>query len=1212
MKLNEIMKSESSVKPNLTLGDFEETKGQFTTGEKFERALKTDSIGYQAYQGLDNYVEDKRHDRDENFNDAAKADMYKAYENDIHPDFKDALLDRAKNPQHMQDLLDDSVKQTKLEKSIDESGMSGIMMRIGAEITNLPLYAIPAVAAPRLAVAATATLKRRLITGATVELAAEVAKDVLSDKDRTALDYATSMTMGAGAYAVFGKPTLGLLQSATNNLKRKYNITDELEAKLASEPSKAGKEAIMKAHFEKSNFKAEDGVTQFSTELEKLQKASDNGTFNKGVMSKLRMDTAHLTAKSDSATMRQFSDNQFIDGTLQGNKSNNTTGNEMATAVEDRIIATANDKFNPIIIDFARDAYNKGHMSERFSSKARDVISVIADEVQHRRGLFGMTDKEIIVDVLPMVKEHGAMTDAMASEYIERILKATGEVSESSWDTLNQYGKKGFDETGIKKSKNYNTIIYRSNMDEAMENKGLDRQDFKNFIFGSLKSKKTDNGATTLTEGEEQQLKFLSGILQGKIWKSQHSGTQVNSSIDDVLKDALKEGVKSGEITEEFAQGIFKEVVDTTSSESVGVFGRARSPFNYAHKQNFMNKKGTVQEVSFMDLINKNFLGNNINYARKMGGSVALEKTKLSKNVLKKHGGLLGKASSLFEKIRVRGLVPENVRSELATKEGKEFTEQLNQLKEDIKPIFAEKTDDIIRLGSELFNAGKLLAKAETKGGDTTELMTKIADLEKQLDGLGMQELDLSNQINIDKARKWIEEDLIESGATKRNMNNELVRFDEMVNEYKGLPTATDPHGTATQLQRISRNLNIARLLGQTGITMSAELGGLVFHNGVKSILEFGTMKSLLKQMKTGKIDDKLAQEIQTFTGLGDSLNRAIGATRYDHEFDLATVMNRKGVDDMLNKFEGWSERASEATLLAGGVKPLQAQFEMLMAKSTINKITQMATKKSFTTGDLKWLNEVGIDEGMAKRIKDQIDTHGSYEKSKWSNGHKVQSLGYEKWADDEVKTMFTTSVRRISHNLVQKSHMGDKVGIVAGEKMFRNNIFGRMFLELKDYMVTAYVKQLGRAVGRKDAYMAGFIASQAMALSLGTSMQNFINYSGNPDKLEKSFEPTRFLQTVVGKMPQSSYMPNAIDTMLSNATGEKIFSDSRYNSGIQGAFMGMPTIDLLTKATTLLSAPFRTATTGEVANKDINALFGLMPLGNSVLGKPLNELLKN
>lgn len=1259
-----------------------------SVSQMFGRALKDDSLIGIVIDEVSQFANDFQVEEDETFNDAKKDILLEQYGDTIHEDFRDDVKSRAKNFDHFKQLVAEYQHQTKLENDLDDSGILGFGLRFGSEITNIPAYIAPQLLLPKVALALNSGMLGRAGYGAVEGVVYEYAKETLGDTEKDTIDYTLSAGLGALVGAKFGNLSSDVLDIARNDVKSKFRITNDVEQKLISAETKEAKDKVLQEHFKKHNIGKQ---SDYEDELLWIQKRAEDGTFNSGVASKLRADLKHLTSKSPSDIMQEFSRQHFKDSTLQGNKTNLRTMNEEAIAIEDRLIESSNELFNPLVKDFAENVYGKNWLTARWSD-ARVVVSNIAGTMQMQRNLYGDTvpKEDILASGIQMLKQYGA-TDEYAVQLANKLYKASGETATRSHDILSAYGKKGFEAGEIEKNENYMPIVYNRNMDEVLANKGLGLKELNDFVSNSLLSKTRQkftnpDGSVVRELGQEDidAVKEIANVLTQAIYHAQTAVTMQGNSFDDIIKGIFKENKdRLLSINPKLGEFLFQETSDAT--KRTGVSSRARSPFDYSYTQRFTNNKGEEVELSFMDLVNKNMLGNHIQYSRKMGGAVALEKTKfnfpeeksifdgitddsfeytkqlkediktfnkqrdefikdidsisgdtISYNKIdrlgKKYGINIDSKTFFSEKDSVKKREMLDSIADTIRKNIDESIGNINKSLDDIKNRFPEGTEesiinsfnDLVKENSDLFkrisaNAHKVAN--ETSGDynqiykdmvdDSKELIDNINNKFKELTTIKTnKELTLGTEAERLEIKNRISREMTEKGVDTKKAKAELVRFDEIVDDYLGKPTSTDPFGTLTQMQRIASNLNIARLLGQTGITMSAELGGLMFRAGVRNFMEFSSMKSLMKQLKTGKIDDKLAQEIQTHIGLGTALTRDINPNAYDHEFDLQGLGQVGIRDRILDSIENTSAKLADATLMIGGVKPLTANGEIIISKTVINEIVNIAGKgkKTLTKTDIKNLNEYGIDEVMAQRIHSQIKEHGSFSKKKWSNGHKVQELGYENWTDAEAQKFLTNSVRRISNNIIQKSLLGDKVGNVVGEKLFKNNLFGKLFLELKDYVITSYVAQLGRTLTRRDAHMFGMFMAQASALTVATVGQNYMNNAYNEEKLKESMKPENILKRVVSLMPPSAYIPTAVDMASNVFTGERFFSPSRHQSEAQNILMSFPTIDLAVKSEGLIRETGKSLYNFEPTDALIRNGFGVAPLGNTYGVRTLKE----
>lgn len=1186
---------------------------EYSLLDKIGRSIKNESLTYQMKQKFDDFVSDRFTD-DPAFDDSSKKQMYKEFSGEIHPRFEKYLMENSNSAAEFESNLKYLEEETFKQNELESMGIGEIAINIGSNLIDIPLLLATrgAVlrASPKIVSGTMNSLPKRALVGGGIEVGLEAIKDFASEYDRTAVDYALGFTFGAGVSAVFKDNPL--IADASRRTINKTLQIDELNKKTANAVTDEEKETIVKDHMQNLNLQEDVSFQTAKKNLEDEKIAKfDNGAFDK-----LRVDLAYLTAKSNSKTMQDLADNLFIDGTLQSNQANRITGAEIAGMIEDRIIDSYSQDSYKIALDFGKLAFGQGVIKTRLGNISQE-ISNIAGEAQMMKNLYGSSREEAIEYInsrlLKLMDQRSLSDEAILGQIqaiSKRIDKTSSKAFTNAHDVLSKQGKAGFADGVIPKTEQYMPIIYNRNMAAILQSKGLNYGHFSNFIESSFLNKIKIDGIE-LSEDQLAAAKAAAKGVASKIWKNKDSINYSNQSYDDVFRQELR----SEGLSEEFIDAITKVADETPIAKAT----KKRSMLDYSTKMTFNNGSKDI-ELSFMDLVEKDLTGVVTQYARKMGGTTALEKIKFKKQTKDLTGmkKLSSKLREAFKTGNAEKISKAYKNIEEAFPETAQRVEELTNMIADLYKKVAAQTH------KQTAKAMKDAGLGEFKAGDEEydQLFEKYfrenieqLDLEKinkELEELSTKdvEIDLGTAKNINTARGWIEQELVEAGATPSQRQSDLARFDNIVKELQGMPTAEDPFSTLSQAQRIMKNVNIARLLGQTGWTMSAELGSTVVESGLRNFMEFSSFKTMFRQFRTGEIDDTLAQEIQTYTGLGNTLNRAIGVNKYEHEYtlsDLGTSASKR--EAMLAGLENLSEKATEATLLFGGVKPLTAAFESVLAKSMVHQILDIAKKGGkISKSDKKLLNELGFDEEYTRRIFDQISKHGKLEPRKWSNGHKVQSMGMDKWDDQEAQDFLINGLRRRAHTIVQRSNMGDKVGVAIGDSLMKNTIYGRFFLELKDYLITSYVKQLGRVIKRGDVHAVALIAAQSSALMLATAMQNYTNFAGNEEKLKKSFEPDNFARTVLGRMPAASYIPTIVDNSLRLTTGDTVFSSNRYHSGVQDAFMSMPSVDLLQKAGSVFSLPYKATFGDGIGSTELNDVVGLLPLGNTYGIRTLKE----
>lgn len=1218
----------------------------------FERSLRNESLSVN----LGKYVYDKTDDEpiDESFVDANKDKIWEENKHRINSGFKDYIFKRSVNEERMYELLDEYEQESKTQEYLDSLGFSGVMMNIGSNMVDIPLYlagiATAEISAPVLATSMTSTFARRALVGGAVEGFFEFAKDNIGEKDRTALDYTLGIAFGAGINGIFRGDNL--LEDTSKRAMDRILKSDELKDELAKATTKEEKERVYKEHAKKLNL-SQDGKRTVTQALKDMKDDVKKGRLGEDVYNTFRKDLAYMTQTSDSDTFSSIAKNIFFDETLQSNTANKISNMELATNIEQSIIDTSISNLNDTLYAFAKSK-GSNFLKARFDI-TRDLFSNIAGMVQARRNLFNISDEDAVNYAKELFLKNGAKEQDLDS-LSDGLVKALSKDARDSHRILKTNGKNGFDT--IKEDDKYFTIMYDKNMKNNLENKGINYGMFKSFIKESIQS----NLSKKSIDIDEDLLDLITEGVSNGVWHNKDNLVGSPDSFEDVMTGVLNSLIAKDNRFSKIKDALYSKSDELNDAGKVSsVYSKARSPLDYSYIKTFTKSDGKQIDLSFEDLINKNYNGVKTVYARKMGGTTALEKTTVNvkKIDLDKYNTLVNSKRTLrdrtFSRLKeIKKSIEDGtinyreVMKDLGIRIDETLTDEdilsmFNELKiEDVaKQLESVKIDKSYNEAKKLFGedvANRLKENAEIIGGRYKALVRELRsnnatneDIEKAVKELSQRledearnaniyndykklseyesELNLGNTKDVEEIRAKINDELIEKGLSDKQRNAEITRFDEIVNELRGNPTSTDPFGTATQIQRIIKNINIARLLGQTGITMTAELGSAINHVGIKKMFEFSSMKKLVDQMRTGKIDDELTQEIQSHFGLGNELNRAIGSNRYEHQFNTADMNFSNKMSSILDRMEGISEKFSEATLLVGGIKPLTAWMEDIIAKDTIHNITMaFGSKGGLTKSELKSLNELGIDETMVNKIRVQFNKYSDVSDSDFFAGKKVRKLNFDKWDDDEAKRFLVNATRRITTTVIQKSTMGSKLGVVQGSKLFRNTLMGKFVLELKDYMVSSYVKQLGRAIGRRDAYVMGMLFAQIGALTLGTVTQNYMNFAGNEDKLKESMKPENLISNIAQKLPISSYIPTAIDTASRVLTGEPIIQHNRYHSGVQSAVLGLPALDLLIKLEkTLLRTPVNIAT-GKFGQSDVSSMFGIMLLGNTYGIRTLKE----
>jgi hypothetical protein len=303
----------------------------------------------------------------------------------------------------------------------------------------------------------------------------------------------------------------------------------------------------------------------------------------------------------------------------------------------------------------------------------------------------------------------------------------------------------------------------------------------------------------------------------------------------------------------------------------------------------------------------------------------------------------------------------------------------------------------------------------------------------------------------------------------------------------------------------------------------------------------------------------------------------------------------------MLNSLEKFSDQAKEATLLAGGIKPLTAWFEGATAAGLVTKVLKVAhggkISKSFETT----LKEMGLTGKLRKQVLSEMKKHTSYDDSMF--GVKLKKINVENW-DPEVSQKFIMGVKRLTNTIVQRTTLGDKLGIRlgGGDSLIQNTWAGKFALEMKGYIITAWSKQLGRALTRRDLHSVGLLSTQMAFGAIAYMAQVHVNYAGRPDKRAELLTIDNIAKATFARSSMASFIPTLIDTGAAVTKAYKPqFSHSRSSGLASDIIGGLPAVDLLNSAINLGTLPAAALGYGDITQGQLRQALKIAPFFNII-----------
>ena len=463
-----------------------------------------------------------------------------------------------------------------------------------------------------------------------------------------------------------------------------------------------------------------------------------------------------------------------------------------------------------------------------------------------------------------------------------------------------------------------------------------------------------------------------------------------------------------------------------------------------------------------------------------------------------------------------------------------------------------------------------------------------------------LRRMGVSSRKELANLRNKVEKELKEAngGVLTREAETELANFDQTVAHLLGM-TAKD--GAADDIWKATRmlnNLTRSSKLGATWFAMAAEVARVSHRIGVKNMIKSRGLLGDVVNAYRGKDFSAVYRELQLHEALGGELNQMVSVAKYEDLLAAQSV----GTSRWIDKLERFSDVANEATMLAGGVKSGTSMLEYWHAIGARVKMMDMA-RKGLDDDAYHFFSMYGFDKEMADKIAGQMNKFASKDPN-------YPLLNLDEW-EDGLGHAWSLGVRRQSYELIQKTNFGDNVAAksITGNKMLGDTVLGSLSMNLKNYMVVAYNKQLSKGVinlakGGKDRMdvLGNWTYQTAFAVVSYTAKQ-YMMHGNDPQQLEQNLSLERIAANTFGMTTFASFIPSAIDIVA-----EPLMDEPLFNVYSRGQPAGLPTIapmQFLSDAATgavgvgKLISPWADASSGE-----LKKAFGSLPLGNAMFVK--------
>lgn len=439
----------------------------------------------------------------------------------------------------------------------------------------------------------------------------------------------------------------------------------------------------------------------------------------------------------------------------------------------------------------------------------------------------------------------------------------------------------------------------------------------------------------------------------------------------------------------------------------------------------------------------------------------------------------------------------------------------------------------------------------------------------------------------------------IDGYAGSYAMKSEIASLDFAYKRIMGVPT--NPDTALTRFSGMLQKYNFVRLMNQMGLAQFQELSNILGQMGLKTALKsFPSLDTFIRDVKTGKINDQVMDELEVVLGHGSDILR--GHNISERWMDESGGFSNPASNKVLNSIDTALNKGVNATMHLSGFRHVNVLLQRWVSKALAQKFTDAAFGNADKVIKSEFRQMMGMDDAMYKRVLDQLKKHSKTEQGAIF-GRNIKALNLNQWDDAQASAAFTTGIFRWSRRMIQENDIGSM-------HRFMGTTAGQMIFQFRSFILNAYSKSMLWGLHTRNTEMA-------MSLMWGTLMGSavyagrlYVNSMGREDReeyLDKHLSLGNVVANGISRTAQASILPGLIDSTVSPLFGGQIFSESRTTGLAAGTgpftdALGNPSLDLMNK---LGNIP-KTIGTDIVGDHDQNAAairrsLGMLPWQNAM-----------
>jgi hypothetical protein len=433
-------------------------------------------------------------------------------------------------------------------------------------------------------------------------------------------------------------------------------------------------------------------------------------------------------------------------------------------------------------------------------------------------------------------------------------------------------------------------------------------------------------------------------------------------------------------------------------------------------------------------------------------------------------------------------------------------------------------------------------------------------------------------------------------GYSEQAMKRDVENLEFMLTMISGAPVGDygralfkERNSTSGQAMSIARDFMFIRLMNNMGIAQLPELGVVLGTMGMKTMLSaMPSFRGLLRNAKTGKLNDELLDELEAWTATGLDPLKAISFNRWD---DFGNFVSGTEGQQFSRTRDGL-EAGKRITAHISGMVAITAAFQRIAARAMAQKLAHMA--RGLGKMDKKRLASLGLTDVELDGIFRELNT-----KAEMVDGirkGRLVKLNLDSW-EPQARADFQMAIFRATRKMVQENDAGNLHRWMAKP-------LAQLFLQFRTFVLVGFWKQLAAGIHMKHdpATWVSFTLS-SMIGGLVYTGQTYVNSIGRGDReeyLEENLTPRAIAAAAIERSSWSTILPMAVDSVWTLGADEGLF-DTR-SSGLSTGIGGNPTFDFLQKAYRATAGGVKAATRDDYdfSKSDAWAAYSLLMFHNA------------